>query len=120
MGDYSWYVDVILKLLRVAGDYVVDEVGIFSTCFLTRKVWHRIVQVITNRQDVQDYAAKICYEVWAAVCLISRPPQALLNPAAHETMVVVGAYVLGEFGHLIANDPNSRYFVRFGKYFLTI
>eukprot|EP00047_Mylnosiga_fluctuans_P003028 m.227075 g.227075 ORF g.227075 m.227075 type:complete len:899 (-) comp11528_c0_seq1:49-2745(-) len=80
--DYSWYVDVILKLLRIAGDYVVEE------------VWHRIIQVITNRQDVQDYAAKTCYE-------------ALLNPAAHETMVVVGAYVLGEYGNLIANDPNS-------------
>lgn len=26
-------------------------------------------------------------------------------------MVQVGAYVLGEFGHLIANDPNSKYAV---------
>ena len=24
--DYTWFVDVILKLIRVAGDYVVDEV----------------------------------------------------------------------------------------------
>lgn len=83
VSDYTWYVDQILKLLRVAGEHVADE------------VWHRVVQIITNRQDVQDYAAKTCYE-------------ALLNPAAHETMVVVGAYVLGEFGHLIANDPNSN------------
>jgi AP-2 complex subunit alpha len=43
---------------------------------------------------VQDYAAKTCYE-------------AMLDPSSHEAMVSVGAYVLGEFGHLIANDPNS-------------
>ena len=24
--DYTWFVDIILKLIRVAGDYVVDEV----------------------------------------------------------------------------------------------
>lgn len=82
VSDYAWFVDVMLKLLRVAGDYVADE------------VWHRLVQIITNRLDVQDYAAKTCFE-------------ALLNPASHETMVMVGACVLGEFGHLIANDPNS-------------
>jgi AP-2 complex subunit alpha len=33
--------------------------------------------------------------------------QALSNPPCHETMVKVGAYILGEFGHLIANDPRS-------------
>ena len=32
--DYNWYVDVILQLIRIAGDYVSDE------------VWHRVVQVI--------------------------------------------------------------------------
>ena len=33
--------------------------------------------------------------------------QALLDPLCRETMVIVGGYILGEFGHLIANDPNS-------------
>ena len=31
--DYNWYVDVILQLIRVAGDYVSEE------------VWHRVIQV---------------------------------------------------------------------------
>ena len=31
--DYNWYVDVVLQLIRIAGDYVSDE------------VWHRVVQV---------------------------------------------------------------------------
>ncbi|EDQ92948.1 uncharacterized protein MONBRDRAFT_17165 [Monosiga brevicollis MX1] len=79
---YSWYVDVMLRLIKQTGDYVPQQ------------VLYRVVQVIINRQDVQDYAAKTCYE-------------ALLDPAAHEAMVNIGGYVLGEFGHLIANDPNS-------------
>ena len=32
--DYNWYVDVVLQLIRIAGDYVSDE------------VWHRVVQVL--------------------------------------------------------------------------
>lgn len=31
--DYTWYVDVILKLIRIAGDYVSEE------------VWYRVIQV---------------------------------------------------------------------------
>jgi len=82
VSDYTWFVDIIIKLIRLAGDYVVDEVV------------YRVIQIIVNRQDVQDYAAKTVFE-------------ALLDPLCRETMVVVGGYVLGEFGHLIANDPNS-------------
>ncbi|VDN16243.1 unnamed protein product, partial [Dibothriocephalus latus] len=48
--DYSWYVDTILMLIRVAGDYVSDE------------VWHRVVQIVVNREDVQAYAAKTVFE----------------------------------------------------------
>lgn len=33
--------------------------------------------------------------------------QALQAPACHENMVKVGAYILGEFGNLIAGDPRS-------------
>ena len=51
MTDYTWFVDVILKLIRVAGDYVVDEVV------------YRVIQIVVNRQDVQDYAAKTAFEV---------------------------------------------------------
>eukprot|EP01135_Chromosphaera_perkinsii_P002589 Nk52_evm105s224 gene=Nk52_evmTU105s224 len=81
-SDYSWYVDVILNLIRMAGDYVSDE------------VWHRVIQIVTNREEVQDYATKTVFE-------------ALQSPSCHETMVKVGGYILGEFGHLIANDPQA-------------
>ena len=47
----TWYVDTILNLIRLAGDYVSEE------------VWYRIVQVVINTQEVQGYAAKTCFEV---------------------------------------------------------
>ena len=53
--DYTWYVDTILNLIRLAGDYVSEE------------VWYRIIQIVINRQDVQGYAAKTCFEV--CVCI---------------------------------------------------
>ncbi len=56
--DYSWYVDTILMLIRVAGDYVSDE------------VWHRVVQIVVNREDVQAYAAKTVFEVSWLISLV--------------------------------------------------
>ena len=32
--DYTWYVDVILNLIRIAGDYVSEEVSMFSADIL--------------------------------------------------------------------------------------
>lgn len=54
--DFTWYVDTILKLIRHAGDYVSEE------------VWYRIIQIVINREDVQGYAAKTCFEVSFGVC----------------------------------------------------
>lgn len=48
--DYKWYVDVILNLIRLAGDYVSEE------------VWYRVIQIVINRDDVQGYAAKTVFE----------------------------------------------------------
>jgi len=60
--DYTWYVDTILSLIRLAGDYVSEE------------VWYRVVQIVINREDVQGYAAKTCFEVHKCgnmrVCLL--------------------------------------------------
>ncbi|KAK9510906.1 hypothetical protein O3M35_005584 [Rhynocoris fuscipes] len=86
--DYTWYVDVILNLIRIAGDYVSEE------------VWHRVIQIVINRDDVQGYAAKTVFE-------------ALQAPACHENMVKVGGYILGEFGNLIAGDQRSAPAVQF-------
>jgi len=40
-----------LNLIRIAGDYVSEE------------VWYRVIQIVINREDVQGYAAKTVFEV---------------------------------------------------------
>lgn len=87
-SDYTWYVDVILNLIRVAGDYVSEE------------VWYRVIQIVINREDVQGYAAKMCFK-------------ALQSPACHENMVKVAGYILGEFGNLVAGDHRSTPSIQF-------
>ncbi|KAG2670855.1 hypothetical protein I3760_14G106600 [Carya illinoinensis] len=78
--DLSWYVDVILQLIDKAGDFVSDD------------IWFRVVQFVTNNEDLQPYAA-------------AKARDYLDKPAIHETMVKVSAYLLGEFGHLLARRP---------------
>ncbi|XP_040111165.1 AP-2 complex subunit alpha-2 [Oryx dammah] len=86
--DYTWYVDTILNLIRIAGDYVSEE------------VWYRVIQIVINRDDVQGYAAKTVFE-------------ALQASACHENLVKVGGYILGEFGNLVAGDPRSSPLTQF-------
>ncbi|THF97635.1 hypothetical protein TEA_015700 [Camellia sinensis var. sinensis] len=76
----SWYVDVILQLIDKAGDFVSDD------------IWFRVVQFVTNNEDLQLYAAVKAREY-------------LDKPAVHETMVKVSAYILGEYSHLLARRP---------------
>lgn len=76
--DIQWYVDISLRLIATAGDYVSDE------------VWQRVIQIVTNNEELQVYAAQNILEyVKAEHC--------------HETLVKIGGYLLGEFGHLIAD-----------------
>ncbi len=69
--DLRWYVDTVLQLIYLAGDYVADD------------VWHRVVQMVTGHKDLQQYAAETCFK-------------ALEAARVHETAVCVGGYVLGE------------------------
>eukprot|EP00262_Sarcandra_glabra_P001601 TRINITY_DN11735_c0_g1_i1.p1 TRINITY_DN11735_c0_g1~~TRINITY_DN11735_c0_g1_i1.p1 ORF type:complete len:762 (-),score=164.52 TRINITY_DN11735_c0_g1_i1:390-2588(-) len=78
--DLSWYVDVILQLIDKAGDFVSDD------------IWYRVVQFVTNNEDLQLYAA-------------AKAREYLDKPALHETMVKVSAYLLGEYSHLLARRP---------------
>ncbi|KAL8480928.1 hypothetical protein ACS0TY_027446 [Phlomoides rotata] len=81
--DLSWYVDVILQLIDKAGDFVSDD------------IWFRVVQFVTNNEDLQPYAALKAREY-------------LDKPAIHETMVKVSAYILGEYSHLLARRPGCN------------
>lgn len=80
--EYNWYVDTILQLISSAGDHVGEE------------VWFRVIQIVTNNEDVQKYAATKVYEH-------------LRSSSCHENLIKVGAYVLGEYGHQIANEAGA-------------
>lgn len=79
--DAQWYIDMTLKLLSLAGDHVNDE------------VWQRVIQIVTNNEELQAYAAHTLLTYLKTDC--------------HESLVKIGCYVLGEFGHLIADTAGS-------------
>ena len=74
--DLRWYVDTIIALISLAGDHVADD------------VWHRLVQIVTNNEELHKYAASKMYHT-------------LESATAHETALKVGGYILGEFGHML-------------------
>lgn len=79
--DVQWYVDISLQLIAMAGDHVSDE------------VWQRVIQIVTNNEELQVYAAQNSLRY-------------VRSEHCHETLVKIGGYILGEFGHLIAEEPN--------------
>ena len=77
--DVKWYVDISMRLIAMAGDHVSDE------------VWQRIIQIVTNNDELQVYAAQNTLQYCKA-------------DHCHETLIKIGSYILGEFGHLIADS----------------
>lgn len=84
--SYKWYVDTILQLISAAGDHVGDE------------VWYRVVQIVTNTEDLQEYAAKVAFEHLKA-------------PSTHESLVKVGGKDGSSFDQDFMTDW-TRLFVR--------
>ena len=85
--DLNWYVDVVIQLITYAGDFV------------SRDVWHRVVQVVTGfgetqSTDLQRYAANKCF-------------LALSTSHPHQNMVQLATCLLSEFGGLIASQPGK-------------
>lgn len=82
--NLNWYIDVIIKLIEYAGDYVSED------------IWYRVAQIVTGfgqaepNYTLQKYAALKLFDI-------------LTLPSLHETMIKIGGYILSEFGHLIAD-----------------
>ncbi|EMC92589.1 hypothetical protein BAUCODRAFT_76752 [Baudoinia panamericana UAMH 10762] len=93
--DVKWYVDISMRLISMAGDHVSDE------------VWQRIIQIVTNNDELQVYAAQMILKYCQA-------------DHCHETLVKIGSYILGEFGHLIADNkgcsPIEQFMALQGKF----
>lgn len=79
--NLRWYVDTVLQLITIAGSEVPDD------------VWHRVVQIVTNKEELQKYTAEVMF-------------RALEPKHVDETTAKFGAYVLGEFGYLICDDAD--------------
>ncbi len=47
--NLQWYVDTVLQLISVAGDHMSDD------------IWHRVVRIVTNNEELQGYAARKMY-----------------------------------------------------------
>mmetsp|Transcript_14257 Transcript_14257/g.21550 ORF Transcript_14257/g.21550 Transcript_14257/m.21550 type:complete len:985 (-) Transcript_14257:40-2994(-) len=80
-ADLTWYVDVMINLITTSGDFVSKE------------IWYRVAQVITNSDDdtLRKYAAKTIY-------------LNILETSAHERIVKLAGYILGEYGVLLHDD----------------
>eukprot|EP00891_Asterochloris_glomerata_P007006 jgi/Astpho2/7006/fgenesh1_pm.00107_%23_19_t len=81
----EWYVDVMLTLIERAGDMA------------TKDIWHSVVQLITNNDELHGYAAQKVVE-------------ALQRGAAHESLVCCAAYILGEYGRSLKDLPVQEQF----------
>ncbi|CAK4078316.1 unnamed protein product [Aphanomyces euteiches] len=79
--DLRWYVDTVLQLITIAGADVPDD------------VWHRVVQIVTNNEELQKYTAQVMF-------------RALEPKHVDETTAKFGAYVIGEFGFLNVDEPD--------------
>lgn len=86
--NLNWYIDVIIKLIEYAGDYVNED------------LWFRVAQIITGfgnsepNNQLQRYAALKMFDV-------------IKTKSLHESMIKIGAYVLCEFGYLIAEQDGK-------------
>lgn len=83
--DYSWYIDVLLKMLEVAGDYVSEDI-VF-----------RVVQIVTgfeNQQADQQLQQYACERIM----------KLLDRDYTFESVVKLGAFLLGEFGYMLASQ----------------
>lgn len=82
--DLRWYVDTSLQLLEIAGDFVAED------------VWHRIIQVVTNNEELQSYTAQRCFEL-------------LQEPIIFEPLLRVSGYILGEFGYMLDASGEDQF-----------
>eukprot|EP00914_Ancora_sagittata_P025670 GHVO01050823.1.p1 GENE.GHVO01050823.1~~GHVO01050823.1.p1 ORF type:complete len:536 (-),score=112.70 GHVO01050823.1:44-1483(-) len=101
-APFTWYVDVVFKMIECAPTCVTDD------------VWHRVIQVITGFEDtaenvdLQSYAAQKAYDY-------------LSDTYAHEMVVRLGSYILGEFGHRISVEaPGKKQFALISKHFQNV
>lgn len=90
--NFRWYVDVVFRMLESAPDSVGDD------------VWYRVVQVVTGFEETSNDQEKANLQRHSA----GKAFQNLSQQFPHETLVKLGAYLIGEFGHLLPDSISPR------------
>jgi len=84
----NWYLDTMIQVILVAGDFVAEA------------VWYRVVQIVTNHQEIHEYAAeKLLAAVQSKYC--------------HEVAVSLAGYLLGEIGVNVCERPGMSGYDQF-------
>eukprot|EP00931_Biecheleriopsis_adriatica_P053406 TRINITY_DN31241_c0_g1_i1.p1 TRINITY_DN31241_c0_g1~~TRINITY_DN31241_c0_g1_i1.p1 ORF type:complete len:1000 (+),score=222.72 TRINITY_DN31241_c0_g1_i1:190-3189(+) len=91
--SFVWYVDVVFKMLESAPDAVSDD------------VWYRVVQVVTGFDDGQNISDRQTLQRHAAGNAYKNLTS---QRAPHDTLLRLGAYLIGEFGHLLPPTVSPR------------
>uniref|UniRef100_A0A3B3ZYE0 AP-2 complex subunit alpha n=1 Tax=Periophthalmus magnuspinnatus TaxID=409849 RepID=A0A3B3ZYE0_9GOBI len=96
--DYSWYVDTILNLIRIAGDYVSEE------------VWYRVIQIVINRDDVQGFAGSylLFSPIISGRCVVPLVQFNLLHSKFHLCSVPTRALLLSAYIKFINLFPETK------------
>lgn len=98
--ELTWYVTTMLNLISqgtsAAASTSTNSHG--SSTQIGNEVWERIVQIIVNNEELQ---AQSCKKI-ISLCNKSNG-----SNAVSENIIKVGGFVLGEYGHLIANEKSD-------------
>ncbi|XP_052173857.1 AP-1 complex subunit gamma-2-like isoform X2 [Diospyros lotus] len=73
-----WYIDQMLKVLSLAGNFVKDE------------VWHALIVVITNSLNLHGYTVRSLY-------------RAMKTSSEQANLVRVAVWCIGEYGEILVN-----------------
>lgn len=80
----QWYIDTILQLMCIAEKYITDN------------IWSRIVEIVTNTEDIQDYVTIKCKDV-------------LQNKKLKNKGLEFCIYIIGEFSYKQLDDKTKPY-----------
>ncbi|ELP85029.1 AP-2 complex subunit alpha-1, putative [Entamoeba invadens IP1] len=77
--NLQWYVDIMLQLISVYGDYIADQIV------------NRMLRIVINNESVQAFAAKATYKY-------------LQEVTWRDTFIRLSSYILGEYASLVVKD----------------
>lgn len=118
-SDSNWYVTTMLRLLSLGGNSSSN-----GAAFISNEVWERIIQIIVNNENLHAMSAKLVVQLMVNPHMVNDKRNASDSGNGHsqvarqpvaisENLIRVAAFILGEYGHLIASDPETPISLQF-------